>query len=272
MLTDLTALRSLTLLNHSDDGFYFPPTVDLELFKKATNLRRLAVATFTPDVERLLGFPSLAKSLAEFTVFSPFRKPESGNIEPYLNSPNFAWERISLYCWPRDFTEMTREISKLPLITELKLDIDEEQFESFKTANIPELPNLETLLFLFQQFQSSKPGDPMLIDFDYDEAEYMLQAKDIFRRNRQLVSRNHKHHPLRYVGFCTYIYTCTLFPSNEIPRRAENVFSIERRRSNGAYATDLYRVTRLSVSEAITFYDVRQALFHPDLGNQTVID
>ena len=98
MLTDLTALRYLTLLNHSGKGFYSPPTVDLEVFKKATNFRLLAVATSTPDVERLLGFQSLAKSLAEFTVFSPFRKAESGNIEPYLNSPDFAWERISLYC------------------------------------------------------------------------------------------------------------------------------------------------------------------------------
>lgn len=166
---------------------------------------------------------------------------------------------------------MTREISKLPLVTELKIDVDGEQFESFKTANMPELPNLETLLFLFEQIQSPKPGDPMLIDFDYDETEYILQAKDIFKRNRQLVSRNHKHRPLRYVGFCTHVYTCTPFPSNEIPRRVENVFSIERRRFNGDYATYLYRVTRLSVSEAITFYDVGQALFYPDLGIQTVI-
>lgn len=272
-LTDLTALRSLKLLNCVRHELYldqdFCTGLVLESFKAATHLRRLSVEALTPDIERLLSFPGLANSLDELTIVTPFRKPESEDIQPYLNHPGFGWKRLSLYCWPADFDEMVKAIPNLAQVTEVKIGVTAQVFETVKMSIIRALPNLEILLFLGGMIRKSQhagfnAGKVICIAHEEDERELLHQATDIFRRNRQLVSRGHGFRPLRYVGFHTHLYTCSPIPSSQTPRRAKNVFSVEHRGAGGEYEIIFYRVTQLAMSEAITLEDIRQKLFYQE--------
>lgn len=272
-LTDLTALRSLKLLNRVGYDLFldddFCPFVVMESFKGAVNLRHLGVEVLTPDIETLLRFPGVAKCLDELTVVAPFANPDSEDIQLYLNHPDFEWKRISLYCWPPDFEEMATAIPNLVQLTEVKISVTPPAFETVKTSIIPALPNLEILLFIGGAIRKSQQADfnagrMMCIAHEVDEREFLHQATVIFRRNRQLVSRGQGFRPLRYVGFHTHVYTCSLFSSSQAPRRAKNVFSVERHGTGSEYEIIFYRVTQLPMSEAITLGDIRQKLFYPE--------